>query len=111
MEKKIITISRQFGSGGRTIGRAVAEKLGAGIQVVSMPSVEYFKRQSDEYKNEMLRGFVVVIEAGATAPWFEFADAVVGIDEFGMSGAGDEVYKHFGFDADKIAGDLKKKIK
>ena len=90
---------------------AVAEKLGAGIQVVSMPSVEYFKRQSDEYKNEILRGFVVAIEAGATAPWFEFADAVVGIDEFGMSGAGDEVYRHFGFDADKIAGDLKKKIK
>ena len=28
MEKKIITISRQFGSGGRTIGREVAEKLG-----------------------------------------------------------------------------------
>ena len=28
MEKKIITISREFGSGGRTIGRAVAEKLG-----------------------------------------------------------------------------------
>lgn len=28
MEKKIITISRQFGSGGRTIGRAVADKLG-----------------------------------------------------------------------------------
>ena len=28
MEKKIITISREFGSGGRTIGRAVAEQLG-----------------------------------------------------------------------------------
>ena len=28
MEKKIITISRQFGSGGRSIGRAVAERLG-----------------------------------------------------------------------------------
>ena len=28
MEKKIITISRQFGSGGRTIGREVADKLG-----------------------------------------------------------------------------------
>ena len=26
--KKIITISRQFGSGGRTIGKALAEKLG-----------------------------------------------------------------------------------
>lgn len=28
MEKKIITISREFGSGGRTIGRQVAEALG-----------------------------------------------------------------------------------
>ena len=28
MEKKVITISREFGSGGRTIGRMVAEKLG-----------------------------------------------------------------------------------
>lgn len=28
MEKKIITISREFGSGGRTIGRQVAEHLG-----------------------------------------------------------------------------------
>ena len=28
MAKKVITISREFGSGGRTIGRAVAEKLG-----------------------------------------------------------------------------------
>ena len=28
MEKKIISISREFGSGGRTIGRKVAEKLG-----------------------------------------------------------------------------------
>ena len=28
MDKKIITISRQFGSGGRTVGRMVAEQLG-----------------------------------------------------------------------------------
>ena len=28
MEKRIITISREFGSGGRTIGHLVAEKLG-----------------------------------------------------------------------------------
>jgi cytidylate kinase len=28
MEKRIITISREFGSGGRTIGRLLAEKLG-----------------------------------------------------------------------------------
>ena len=28
MEKKIITISREFGSGGRYIGRQIAAKLG-----------------------------------------------------------------------------------
>ena len=28
MSKRIITISREFGSGGRTIGKKVAEKLG-----------------------------------------------------------------------------------
>ena len=28
MTNKIITISRQFGSGGRSIGKAVAERLG-----------------------------------------------------------------------------------
>ena len=28
MKKKIITISREFGSGGRTIGRQVAQELG-----------------------------------------------------------------------------------
>lgn len=89
----------------------VAKKLGDGIQVVSMPSVGHFKRQTDAYKQGILRGFVVVIEAGASAPWFEFADAVVGIDEFGVSGPGAEVYAHFGFDAYKIAESLKKNIK
>ena len=28
MKNRVITISREFGSGGRTIGRRVAEKLG-----------------------------------------------------------------------------------
>ena len=28
MEKKIITISREFGSGGRSVGRKIAEELG-----------------------------------------------------------------------------------
>ena len=28
MSKNIITISRQFGSGGRTVGRMLAERLG-----------------------------------------------------------------------------------
>ncbi len=90
---------------------AVAEKLGPGVQVVSMPSVADFRAQSDEYKQCILRGFVVAIEAASSAPWFEFADAVVGVDRFGMSGSGDAVYSALGFDVDIIANDIAAKIK
>ena len=90
---------------------AVAEKLGTGVQVVSMPSVADFRAQSPEYKRQILGGFVVAIEAGASAPWFEFADAVVGIDRFGISGNGDAVYSELGFNVDVIVHDILDKIK
>lgn len=89
----------------------VAQILGPDIQVVSMPSVSAFRAQDEKYKKTILRGYVIVIEAAATAPWFEFADAVVGIDSFGSSGPRDEIYKHFGFSADAIARDISRKIK
>ena len=59
----------------------------------------------------MLRGFVVAIEAAASAPWLEFADAVVGIDRFGMSGDGGMVYSELGFNVDAIVCDISNKIK
>lgn len=85
---------------------AVAKKLHS-AQVVSMPSVEKFRQESKEYKKKILQGYVVAIEAGASASWFEFADAVVGVDSFGETGAWADVYAHFGFDADKIADQIK----
>lgn len=90
---------------------AVAEKLGNGVQVVSMPSVADFRAQSPEYKQQILCGFVIAIEAATSAPWFEFADAVVGVDGFGMSGPGDAVYSQMGFDVDAIVRDIQSKIK
>jgi transketolase len=89
----------------------VAEKLGVSVQVVSVLSVADFRMQDMEYKRKILQGFVVAIEAAASAPWFEFADAVVGIDRFGLSGNGDDVYNGLGFNADIIADDIKDKIK
>ena len=70
-----------------------------------------YNTQDDKYKKKILRGFVVAIEAAASAPWFEFADAVVGVDRFGLSGPGDVVYREMGFDADAIAADIIKKMK
>ncbi len=89
----------------------VAKIVGNDVQVVSMPCVSTFRLQDCEYRKKILRGYIVVIEAAATAPWFEFADAVVGIDRFGISGPGDAVYSHFGFDADTIARDIAKNLK
>lgn len=85
---------------------AVAEKLGASVQVVSMPNVAAFCAQSAAYKRKILRGRVIAIEAAASAPWFAIADVVFGIDEFGMSGAGSAVYSARGFDADSIATEI-----
>jgi transketolase len=89
----------------------VARILGGAIQVVSMPSVAHFRAMDEKYRDKILVGTVVAIEASATAPWFEFADIVVGIDDFGLSGAGDMVYRACGFDAEKIARAIRTKIK
>lgn len=94
-----------------TLAVSAAKKLGNAVQVVSMPSVADFRCQDKKYKSKILSGFVVAIEAAATAPWFEFADAVVGIDSFGASGNGKDVYESFGFNVDTIVQDILKKIK
>lgn len=90
---------------------AVAQKIGGDVQVVSCPSVERFRSQSALYKQQILRGFVVAIEASSPSPWFEFADAVVGVNRFGMSGRGGDVYAAMGFDANQIARDIINKVK
>ena len=76
-----------------------------------MPSVAHFRAMDKKYKDKILAGIVVAIEASSTAPWFEFADIVIGIDEFGLSGASDMVYRACGFDAEKIADAIRTKIK
>ena len=89
----------------------VAQALGDGAQVVSMPSVEHFRSQSVTYKKQMLRGRVIAIEAASTTPWFEFADAVIGINRFGLSGAGNRVYSEMGFDVNQIVREIKSAMK
>jgi transketolase len=84
---------------------------GAAARVASIPCVEIFRAQPAEYKNKILNGTVIACEAGATYGWYEFADATIGIDAFGASGNGADVYRHFGFDAARIADEILKKIK
>lgn len=51
MKNRIITISRQFGSGGRTIGKAVAQKLG--IPCYDQELIELFAEQSGFSKDHI----------------------------------------------------------
>ena len=89
----------------------VAHIVGGAVQVVSMPSVSHFRAMDAKYKDKILVGTVVAIEASSTVPWFEFADIVIGIDDFGLSGPSDMVYRACGFDANKIAHAIRTKVK
>jgi len=84
----------------------VAEKINA--RVVSMPCFDLFDKQSKEFKESLLKGKVVAIEANRGFEWYKYADEVIGMETFGASGKGSEVYKHFGFDADKIVERISK---
>ena len=77
------------------------------VQVVSVVNVNDFRKQDSKYKLSILRGCVIAIEAANATPWFEFADAVIGIDKFGASGDGATLYREYGFDVDKIIKEIK----
>lgn len=83
----------------------ILDERGISAKVVSMPSVNIFEEQGSEYMAKILQKAVpaVSIEAASTLGWHKYADLAIGIDSFGMSARGDEVFDHFGFTAEKIA--------
>jgi transketolase len=74
---------------------------------VSVPCFDLFNEQSIEFKNSLLKGKVIAIEANRGFEWYKYADEVIGMESFGASGKGGEVYKYFGFDKEKIINKLK----
>jgi len=83
----------------------VAEEIDA--RVVSVPCFDLFDKQPQEFKNSLLKGKVIAIEANRAIEWYKYADMVIGMESFGASGKGSEVYKYFGFDKDKIVKQIK----
>lgn len=81
------------------------------VQVISMLNLDVFRKQDESYKKQILRGCVIVLEASSPSPWFEFADAVIGIDKFGASGDSNSLYHEYGFDVDKIIKEIKRYIR
>ncbi|WP_026878259.1 transketolase [Ignatzschineria larvae DSM 13226] len=88
---------------GSEIALAIDAAKELNARVVSMPCVELFRAQSKAYKNEVLGTHkILAIEAGVTRGWYEFADAVLGIDHFGASAPASDLFKHFGFTVDHV---------
>lgn len=85
-----------------------AKSLGDGVRVVSMPCMERFDRQSDEYRESILPAACtkrVAIEAGVSAPWYKYvgsAGTVIGIDRFGISAPGNIVMSELGMTAENV---------
>jgi transketolase len=100
--------------GGYVLRKETAgEELGAGVRVVSMPSMEVFARQPKAYQEEVLPASCtkrVSIEAGVTLSWGRYvgtAGKALGTDTFGLSAPGDVVMKELGITKEAVVAAAK----
>lgn len=81
---------------------------GFDIRVVSMPCMDIFEQQSDEYKEKILPQTVekrLVVEAGSSICWGKylgFKGKSVTIDTFGASAPANVLFKKYGFTVENI---------
>jgi len=85
-------------------------------KVVSMPCMELFDKQSEEYKKDLLEegSLVVTLEAGSITSWQKYIKNKgfnLGIDQFGESAPYKEVYDHFNLTEEKITNFIQKKLR
>lgn len=80
-----------------------------GARVVSMPCMEAFERQTDEYKESVLPSSCtkrIAMEAGVTGLWYKYASKVVGVDRFGFSAPGDIVMTELGMTPENLLAQI-----
>lgn len=85
---------------------------GQDVSVVSLPSLERFEQQDDDYKNSVLPPSItkrVTIEAASTFGWAKYAGSAgltLGIDNFGASAPGDLVLDKYGMNTQNIVNNF-----
>ncbi len=93
------------------VALAARERLqaeGVPTRVVSMPCVEWFREQTQAYRDSVLIPDVkarVSVEAGIAQPWWEWvgsAGRCVSIEHFGASADYQTVFYEFGFTAENV---------
>lgn len=99
---------------------AGAQKLleaeGIPTRLVSMPCVEWFDEQSEEYRESVLPSTVkarVSVEAGIAMPWYRFlgdAGRAVSLEHYGESASGSLLFEKYGFTAENVAAKAKESL-
>ena len=92
--------------------QAALKENGVNARVVSMPCTHAFDRQEKKYQDSILTPGVkrVSIEAGVTDFWKKYVGldgASVGINTYGESAPGGDLFKHFGFTVENVVKTVK----
>lgn len=86
----------------------VLREEGKAVRVVSMPSMEIFEMQSEEYKEKILPSSVekrISVEALSSFGWGKYVGlkgASLSMDSFGASAPAKELFTHFGFTVENL---------
>ena len=85
-------------------------------KVVSMPCMELFDKQPEDYRKDILEenSLIVTLEAGSVVSWQKYIKNKginFGVDKFGESAPYKEVYKHFKLSGRRYYKFYSKKIK
>ena len=85
-------------------------------KVVSMPCMELFDKQPEDYRKDILEenSLIVTIEAGSIISWQKYIKNKglnLGIDKFGESAPYKEIYKHFNLSEEDITNFIQTKLR
>ena len=85
-------------------------------KVISMPCMELFDKQSEEYKRDLIEkdSLVVTLEAGSISSWQKYIKnngLNLGVNQFGESAPYKEIYDHFNLTEEKITNFIQKKLR
>ncbi len=97
--------------------KKMLEGEGIGARVVSMPCMELFEMQPEEYREGVIPSAVkarVCVEAASPMSWYKYAGdkgEIVAMTTFGASGAAPVLFEHFGFTPQNVAEKAKLSLK
>jgi transketolase len=95
--------------------RRLLEERGVPTRVVSMPCLELFDRQPEDYRRALLGPGTlrVSVEAASTYGWDRYIGPdglAIGLTTFGASGLPDELMQHFGITPEAVAAAVQRKL-